>query len=207
MTAPAQPSRTAWRPSSPGNRSAGRNRRRSRRSGISRHSASTTTPSVVPTDRVSSPAAGEAGEVGSGAVDARVASGRRAITVTLDSSGAITGQANRWWACSTPVSTMPDAVERQLRREDAQHARGGLLVLRAARPAAARRSARPAARPATASGTSSASTQVSSAEVTALTRSRSPAATAPASSGTTRLARAPPATSSKTMFGMVLAAL
>ena len=30
-----------------------------------------------------------------------------AITVTLDSSGASTGQAKRRYVCSTPVSTMP----------------------------------------------------------------------------------------------------
>jgi hypothetical protein len=59
----------------------------------------------------------------------------------------------------------------------------------------------------TASGISRLSTQVSSADAIAATRCRSPAATAPASNGTTRLASAPPATSSKTMFGMVLAAL
>src|SRR6266545_1176953 len=56
-----------------------------------------------------------------------------------------------------------------------------------------------------ATGTSSVSTQVSSADAVAPAEPRSPRPTAPASSGTTRLASAPPATISKMMFGTVLA--
>ena len=57
-----------------------------------------------------------------------------------------------------------------------------------------------------ASGASSVSTQHSNAEVIRPTSARSPAAIAPASMGTTRLASAPPATISNTMLGMMLAA-
>jgi hypothetical protein len=126
--------------------------------------------------------------------------------VTLDSSGAITGQAKRWWACSTPVSTMPTpysgnwgAKTRSMRVPTSWDS-GGMFGSSPTIGPASRATS-------TASGTSSSSVQVSSAEATASTRSRSPAATAPASSGTTRLASAPPATSSKTMLGTVFAAL
>ena len=56
VTAPAQPRWTARRPSSPGKRNVGRSRMASRLIGMIRHRASTTTPRVVPTDRVSPPA-------------------------------------------------------------------------------------------------------------------------------------------------------
>ena len=51
------------------------------------------------------------------------------------------------------------------------------------------------------------SVQPTSADAALRTCSASPTATPPASIGTTRLASAPPATTSKTMFGMVLAAV
>ena len=126
--------------------------------------------------------------------------------MTLDSSGAITGQANRWWACRTPVSTMPRPYSGSC------GANTRSMLAATARCSSGTPGSNPAIGPAasattTASGISSASTQVSSADVVAFTRCRSPAATGPASSGTTRLASAPPATSSKMMFGMVLAAL
>ncbi len=96
-------------------------------------------------------------------------------------------------------------IERQLRANTRS------IRARAARPAVERPSEITAtigsARTATstASGTSRVTVQVSSAPVVAATARRSPAATGPASSGTTRLASAPPATISKMMLGTVLA--
>jgi hypothetical protein len=55
--------------------------------------------------------------------------------------------------------------------------------------------------PATATGTRISSTQPSSADAVRRASSTVPRAIGPASSGTTRLASAPPATTSKTMFG------
>src|SRR3954470_4850411 len=60
--------------------------------------------------------------------------------------------------------------------------------------------------PRSATGVSTTTVHVSSAEAIRLAVSRSPAATTPARTGTTRLASAPPATTSNTTFGMEFAA-
>ena len=128
MTAPAQPSRTAWRPSSPGNRKPGRNRSPSPRNGISRQRASTTTPAVVPAARITWPVAGEAAEIGLRAVDQGVTEIR---THHRDA-----GQQRGDHRPGEPVVGLQhsgqhdaDAVQRQLRGEDPEHLGRHLLTV------------------------------------------------------------------------------
>ncbi len=127
-----------------------------------------------------------------------------AITTALDSNGASAAPPNLRCACRTPVSTMPTPYRRtcgaKTRSIEAptSTAPGQLLD-----PSSSAEIGSASTATATAIGVSSRTVQVSSAELIRPARSRSPAATARASSGTTRLARAPPATISKTMFGTV----
>ncbi|BCB89175.1 hypothetical protein Psuf_064880 [Phytohabitans suffuscus] len=120
--------------------------------------------------------------------------------MTLDSSGASTGQAKRRCACSTPASTIPIPYSGSWGAKTRSMSVAASSVVPSAAmigPAATATSA--------ASGSSRVRVQVSSADVVAETAARSPAATLPASRGTTRLASAPPATISKMMLGTVFA--
>ena len=126
-------------------------------------------------------------------------------TVTLDIRGARTGHANLRYAWSTPVSTIPIPYSGSCGANTRSMSAPTSSVAGAASRSRSATIGPASSATASATGASTVSTHVSNAEVVAPTAARSPRATASASSGTTRLASAPPATISKMMLGTVLA--
>ena len=169
--------------------------------GTSRLRLSATTPSVVPTPSTSS-AGVDRSPTSPAAADARRRAGRppprRGWTAAAPAPGRRTGGAP---AARRRARCRCRRARPAGRRRAGTGRPGRPRSGRRRRRAAARRSARRAARSATASGARTSSVQPSSADAVRRTCSRSRRRCPPASIGTTRLASAPPATTSKTMFG------
>jgi hypothetical protein len=116
------------------------------------------------------------------------------------------GPANLRCACRTPVSTMPMPYSTTWGAKTSR--KRAARATSASSPPISRNRAIGSANTAiaTASGVRTSRVQPISADAVRRTCSVFPAAMPPASIGTTRLASAPPATTSKTMFGTVFAA-